>query len=210
MAVPIRPDDDAHAQAEELLPWYSTGQLDDKDRALVEKHLASCVACQRQLRFDEKMVDEFQSLDPQVESGWSRLRGRIAEDDRRISRVPPAFSGAWRLLRQPAVATLAAAQLAFVVIAGGVFLTLSRPNYETLGSAVQPAAGNVIVIFRADATQKDILDALRASGAALVGGPTSADAYLLRVPAERRAAALASLQADDDVQLAQPIDEARP
>jgi hypothetical protein len=96
------------------------------------------------------------------------------------------------------------------VIAGGVFLSLSRPDYQALGSATQPAAGNVIVIFRADATQKDILDALRASGAALVGGPTSADAYLLRVPAERRAAALASLQADDDVQLAQPIDEARP
>jgi len=209
MAVPIRPDDDAHAEAEELLPWYSTGQLDEKDRALVEKHLASCVACQRQLRFDQRMVEEFPSLDPQVESGWSRLRGRIAQDERRPVRMPPAFS-AWRLLRQPAVATLAAAQLAFVVIAGGAFLTLSRPDYQTLGSTIQPAAGNVIVIFRADATQKDILDALRASGAALVGGPTSADAYLLRVPPERRAAALASLQADDDVQMAQPIDEARP
>ena len=209
MAVPIRPDDDAHAQAEELLPWYSTGQLDETDRALVEKHLASCVACQRELRFDHRMVDELQSLDPQVESGWSRLRGRIARDDRGTSRMP-AFSSAWRILRQPAVATLAAAQLAFVVIAGGVFLTLSRPDYQTLGSSVQPAAGNVIVIFRADATQKDILDALHASGASLVGGPTTADAYLLRVPPERRAAALASLQSDDDVQMAQPIDETRP
>ena len=209
MAVPIRPDDDAHAQAEELLPWYSTGQLDETDRALVEKHLASCVACQRELRFEHRMVDELQSLDPQVESGWSRLRGRIAQDDRGTSRMP-ALSGAWRILRQPAVATLAAAQLAFVVIAGGVFLTLSRPDYQTLGSSVQPAAGNVIVIFRADATQKDILDALHASGASLVGGPTTADAYLLRVSPERRAAALASLQADDDVQMAQPIDEARP
>ena len=209
MAVPIRPDDDAHAQAEELLPWYSTGQLDETDRALVEKHLANCVACQRELRFDHRMVDELQSLDPQVESGWSRLRSRIAQDDRGTSRMP-AFSGAWRILRQPAVATLAAAQLAFVVIAGGVFLALSRPGYQTLGSSVQPAAGNVIVIFRADATQKDILDALHASGASLVGGPTSADAYLLRVSPERRAAALASLQSDDDVQMAQPIDEARP
>jgi hypothetical protein len=43
----------------------------------------------------------------------------------------------------------------------------------------------------------------------MVGGPTPADAYLLRVPPQRRAAALASLQADDDVQMAQPIDEAR-
>jgi hypothetical protein len=209
MAVPIRPDDDAHAEAEELLPWYSTGQLDDKDRALVEKHLATCVACQRQLRFDQKMVDEFQSLDPQVDSGWHRLRGRIEQDVRRPSRMPPAFSGAWSILRRPAVATLAAAQLAFVVVAGGVLLSLSRPDYQTLGSSTQPAPGNVIVIFRADATQKDILEALRASGAAMVGGPTPADAYLLRVPPQRRAAALASLQADDDVQMAQPIDEAR-
>jgi hypothetical protein len=209
MPDPIRPDN-AHAQAEELLPWYSTGQLDEKDQALVEKHLASCVACQRQLRFDERMIDELQSLDPQVDSGWSRLRGRIERDVRRPAALPQAFGGAWNLLRRPAVATLAAAQLAFVVLAGGVFLSLSRPDYHALGSATQPPPGNVIVIFRADATQKDILDALRSSGASLVGGPTSADAYLLRVPPERRAAALASLQAHQDVQMAQPIDEARP
>jgi hypothetical protein len=209
MPDPIRPDN-PHAQAEELLPWYSTGQLDEKDQALVEKHLAACVACQRQLRFDERMIDELQSLDPQVDSGWSRLRGRIERDVRRPAALPQAFGSAWNLLRRPAVATLAAAQLAFVVLAGGVFLSLSRPDYHALGSATQPAPGNVIVIFRADATQKDILDALRSSGASLVGGPTSADAYLLRVPPERRAAALASLQAHQDVQMAQPIDEARP
>ena len=62
MAVPIRPDEDAHAEAEALLPWYSTGQLDEQDHALVEKHLATCVACQRQLRFDQKMVDEYMRL----------------------------------------------------------------------------------------------------------------------------------------------------
>lgn len=210
MAVPVRPDDDPHAQAEELLPWYSTGQLDERDRALVEKHLASCVACQRQLRFDQKMIDQLGSLDPVVDGGWNRLRARIEQDGQRSSRLPPALSGAWAIMRRPAVATLAAAQLAFVVIAGGVFLSLSRPDYQALGSANQPAAGNVIVIFRAGATQRDVLDALRASGASLVGGPTSADAYLLSVPPERRAAALASLQADADVQMAQPIDEAKP
>ena len=209
MAEPIR-SEDPHAQTEELLPWYSTGQLDDKDRALVEKHLASCVACQRQLRFDERMIDELQSLDPQVDSGWNRLRGRIEEDVRRPAALPRALGEAWSFFRQPAVATLAAAQLAFVVLAGGILLSLSRPDYHALSSTVPPAPGNVIVIFRADATQKDILDALRASGASLVGGPTSADAYLLRVAPERRAAALASLEADQDVQLAQPIDESRP
>jgi hypothetical protein len=48
--------------------------------------------------------------------------------------------------------------------------------------------------------------ALRASGSQLVGGPTEAGAYLLHVPAQRRAAAVAQLQADKDIQMAQPID----
>jgi len=206
MAQPMR-SDDPHAEVEELLPWYSTGQLDDLDRALVDKHLASCVACQRQLRFDHQMIDEFQSLEPQVDGGWNRIRARIEQDAQPSWRSQRALGSAWNLLRRPAVATLAAAQLAFVVLAGGIFLSLSRPDYHALSSATQPPAGNVIVIFRADATQKDVVDALRASGASLVGGPTSADAYLLRVPPERRAAALAALQADQDVQMAQPIDQ---
>ena len=62
------------------------------------------------------------------------------------------------------------------------------------------------MIFRSDATQKDILDALRASGASLVGGPTAADAYLLRVSANQRSQALNRLRSDDDVQMAEPID----
>ena len=203
-----QPTEDSHAEVEELLPWYATGELDDIDRALVDKHLASCVACQRQLRFDHRMIGEFQALEPQVDSGWNRIRERIESDAKPSWRSQRRLGGGWHVLRRPAIATLAAAQLAFVILAGGIFLSLSRPNYRALGSATQPPAGNVIVIFRADATQKDIVDALRASGASLVGGPTSADAYLLRVPPERRAAALAALQADQDVQMAQPIDQA--
>lgn len=204
----IRPEADGHAQAEELLPWYATGQLDDADRALVERHLATCADCRDQLRFEHRMIEEFQASDPEIDDGWTRLRSRINSDS---PWQPPrigALRGAWSLLKRPAVATLAAAQLAFVVLAGGAFLSLSKPEYRALSSSTPPAVGNVIIIFRSDATQEDILDALRASGASLVGGPTSADAYLLRVPANRRAAAVARLQADDDVQMAQPIDEA--
>ena len=39
-----------------------------------------------------------------------------------------------------------------------------------------------------------------------MGGPTAADAYLLRVPATQRQLALARLQSDDQVQMAEPID----
>jgi hypothetical protein len=47
---------------------------------------------------------------------------------------------------------------------------------------------------------------LATSGAALVGGPTEADAYLLHVPANARPAALEKLRKDSNVTLAQPID----
>ena len=73
-----------------------------------------------------------------------------------------------------------------------------------------PANANVIIIFRADTTEGEIRQALGGAGASIVGGPTSADAYLLHVAPNVRQASLAKLQADDNVQLAQPIDGVMP
>jgi hypothetical protein len=67
----------------------------------------------------------------------------------------------------------------------------------------------MIVMFRADATIEDVRRSLNAAGASIVDGPSPADAYLLHVAPQRRATALAKLQSDDNVQLAQPIDGAR-
>jgi predicted anti-sigma-YlaC factor YlaD len=205
MPNPVRPDD-AHDQAEELLPWYATGQLDEADRALVERHLSSCEACQKQLSGEHVLIDQFRSLDLKVASGWAKLRAQIAPQPRRQSRFADGIRESWDFLSRPAVAAFATAQLAFVVLAGGALLSLSRPSYHALGGTSVGPTANVIVIFRADATEQDVREALRSSGASLVGGPTPADAYLLHVPANRRASALAKLQSDDDVQMAEPID----
>lgn len=205
MADPIRTDS-PHDEAEELLPWYATGQLDAVDVATVERHLSSCASCRRQLAIERRLADEFQGLDPQIDSGWALLRARIDAQPQR--RFDPARSlrDLWAILTRPAVATLVTAQLAFVVLAGATLLSLSRPDYRALGSGQAPVAANILVMFRADATEADIRQALRQSGASLVGGPTSANAYLLHVAPDRRGAALTTLQSDDDVQLAQPID----
>src|SRR6266550_177105 len=71
------PPQDAHEEAEVLLPWYATGQLEPGERALVENHLESCAECKRLLALEHRMVEEFQALDPGIDSGWARLRGRI-------------------------------------------------------------------------------------------------------------------------------------
>ena len=195
-----------HDEAEELLPWYATGQLDAADRARVERHLLSCGDCREQLAVERRLIDEFQAMAPEVESGWVRLRGRI-DTPVQVARAPKQpFAELWAFLTRPAVAAIAVAQLAFVVIAGGALLSLSRPAYHVLGSAPVPADANVIVIFDADMTEGEMRGALGAAGASIVGGPTSADAYLLHVAPAERQNSLARLQADANVQLAQPID----
>jgi hypothetical protein len=78
-----------------------------------------------------------------------------------------------------------------------------------LGDKAQPSpSANVIILFRPEATEAGMRAALRQSGASLVGGPTDADAYLLRVPAQERATALERLRAEDEVLMAEPIDGA--
>jgi anti-sigma factor RsiW len=199
----------SHGEAEELLPWYANGQLDEADRAIVDAHLTSCAYCRQQLAIERRLIEEFQAIEPEIESGWTRLRGRFASDNPvptvKASR-PARLAEAWAFLTRPAVATLAAAQLAFFIVAGSALLWLSRPAYHVLGSPPPAAAGNLIIMFRADATEQDIRDVLKSAGATIVDGPTPANAYVLHVATARRQMALETLQANDNVQLAQPID----
>ena len=205
-------DRNAHEQADELLPWYATGQLEDHERSRVEAHLAHCGECQRQLAAEQRLVDEFHGDAPEVdEAGWTRLRARIATPAPKRQRrnwIAEAGEDLRRIFSRPVYATLAAAEVAFVAFAAWFLPFASQPAYQALGSSRAPASANVIVMFRADATEADMRGALQVSDATLVGGPTSADAYLLHVPAKEREAALTRLRADDDVTLAQPIDQA--
>ena len=198
-----------HKDAEELLPWYATGQLDAADRVVVERHLSACAHCRRQLALEQRMIDEFAELTPEIDSGWERLRRRIESPRSWRDRLGQEAALAWRTLARPSVAALAAAQLLFVVIAGSVLLTLSRPDYRALGSAPAPQQANVIAMFRADTTEAQLRTLLQANDATLIGGPTAADAYLLHVPAQSREAALERLRADSHVEMAQPIDGSR-
>src|SRR5947208_9641527 len=102
---------DAHQEAEELLPWYATGQLDEADRIKVEHHLSSCSECREQLRFERRVVKDIRSSSPETDAGWARLRGRIEDKRAPPQYIPRSPAGVWRFVRQPAVAALAAAQV---------------------------------------------------------------------------------------------------
>ena len=198
-----------HHDAEELIPWYLTGQLDDEDLAMVEHHLSSCAHCRRQLAAERRMIDEFAQLSPQIDSGWARLRQRIdvpQPRERLWDKLRGQAAELWESLSRPAIATLAVAQLAFVVAAGAILLSLGQPDYRTLGSAPAPSSANVIAMFRAETTEAQLRDLLQSNGASLVDGPTAGGAYLLRVQASSRPQVLARLRGDRHVLMAQPID----
>jgi anti-sigma factor RsiW len=199
-----------HDEAEELLPWYATGQLDVADRLRVERHLYSCASCRRQLKAERQLAQQVQAMSPQADAGWARLKARI-EPPRSPTPTRPGFLSDLRsLFGRPAVVALAVSQLTVVIVAGGILLSLTRPNYHALGSAPEPATANAIVIFRAEATEKDLRTALESAGASIVGGPTAADAYLIHVDARGRSAALAKLKAHGVVQMAEPVDGVGP
>lgn len=208
MAEPSLSERGPHDEAEDLLPWYATGQLDAAERARVESHLYACASCREQLAIERRCIEEFQATSPEVESGWARLKARVQPPRPVIPPRPTFLEDLRSLIGRPAFAALAAAQLAFVVVSGATLMSLSRPEYRTLSSAPAPANGNVIVIFRADATEQDVRDALHSAGASIVGGPTDADAYLLHVDPQLREVALNKLRSNDLVQMAQPIDGA--
>jgi hypothetical protein len=155
-------------------------------------------------------MHEFRALTPQVESGWARLRARIEAPAAITPKPSSLIEQLWALISRPAVATLAVAQLAFLVVSASVLLSLSKPVYHTLGSAPAPAAANVIVMFSDDAKAHAISATLHSAHATVVGGPTGANAYLLHVGPEQRNAALKRLQSDAAVTLAQPIDGVAP
>lgn len=205
-----RAEDQPHNEAEALLPWYATGQIDERDRALVEEHLQSCVQCQQQLFLERRVIDEYGTLIPQVENGWNRLRANIEtpEPHQRPPLLQPLIE-MWRGLVRPPVMGLVAAQAVFLLVGAGLLVSLERPQpaqYHALSSTPASAAANIIVMFQGNATEQQMRDALNSSGASLVGGPTTADAYLLHVDAKTRPVAIARLQSDRSVTLAQPID----
>lgn len=206
---------DPHRSARELLPWYVTGNLDDKDRVAVEAHLSCCTECREELAIEQALSSEIVALPWDAEFGWNRLHhGIIHMPPRQRSFVR---AGAWlrRALAWPGrFGWLLAGQVALAGVVVAMILPGSNSSpghpalYRTLGTSAASgsATGNIIVIFRPDSREEDLRHILDGAHARLVDGPTAAGAYLLHVAAAERDAVVASLQTQPSVVLAQPMD----
>ncbi|HJV97048.1 MAG TPA: zf-HC2 domain-containing protein, partial [Albitalea sp.] len=186
----VRLGGDVHQEVQSLLPWYVTGRLTRAEIDEVEAHLAGCAGCQAELAWERKLqvaTAAPEGLRRDAERGLAVLRKRIETSG---DAAPRAVG---RRSELPWLRWALAAQFAAIV---GLVTLLVAPRfagepYHALGTPGHAAAGNVVVRFRHDASEADIRRTLNRVGARLVDGPTATDAYLLSVPAERQAAALA-------------------
>jgi hypothetical protein len=79
-------------------------------------------------------------------------------------------------------------------------------DYRLLGSRDRDVAGNVIVMFAPDTTDRELRAALGQVDGRIVDGPTASGAYIVRVVPAERPAALARLRGAEPVVLAEPVD----
>jgi len=201
-------DRDEHRAAQDLLPWYVTGRLDAAEHERVRAHVEACPDCQAEVRTEQRLEAEVARLPLDVERGWARMRERLAADA-----TPEQPARRIRLPRAPAGwlgwGVAAALAVTVGVTAAVSWLPQTQPaSYHALGEATAAEPGNIVVVFLPDTTERQMREALKASGARLADGPTAANGYVLRVPAAQRPAALAVLRTQRVVVVAEPIDTA--
>jgi hypothetical protein len=202
---------DAHREAQDLLPWYLTGRLDADETAMVEAHLAECETCRADLRVEGRLNAKIARMPLDVEQGWADMRRRIegGGPPRRPERQGGATWVFWPKRGQTGVLTWATwglAAQAFLVLVSAVIvlMTLQPDRYRTLGSGARRDA-DVLVMFRPETNEAALRRALTAADARIVDGPTAGGAYLVSARSKDDRGLLGALRASPDVVLAEPL-----
>jgi anti-sigma factor RsiW len=215
----FRFDDPAHREAAELLPWLVNETLDSEERLRVERHVAQCVACSRELDAQRALQAAIASTtpEPEAQAAFEQLRPKLDDPSsrRRGARGWYALRKFWSRL-EPPTRRLMAAQLALtILLCVALAVALSSPRsapslYRTLSNPlhIAPAGPVVVVVFHADRSEHEIRSALLAVNGRIVDGPSSVGAYTVQLPAGDLQAALSALRSDPGVAFAEPIPRA--
>ncbi|HEY8010646.1 MAG TPA: zf-HC2 domain-containing protein [Rudaea sp.] len=207
-----------HQKVQDLLPWFVMKTLDDADREVVDAHLRTCAACQRDVEWHRQLREAHNDPLParDVDRAFAALRAQLP-----ASGVTPASTSGglraiwqrfgfdrpfvgWALALQSVVIVGLASVLAFGYGKAGtdesrLFHALGRP-----AATVAPA--RLVVVFAPQATQADMRRVLLASETRIVDGPTAADAYILAVAPAQAEHAVQMLRAEQSVLLIQSLD----
>ena len=78
--------------------------------------------------------------------------------------------------------------------------------YRTLAAPAPAATARALIMFKPQASEQQIREALQASGASLVGGPTESRAYVLQLPRNGQKEALQHLREQPIVTMAESLE----
>jgi len=188
-----------------LLPWYVNGTLKAEERQQVDRHLASCPGCRRELDELTQMKRTLAAVHAQEPVPSATLAQSVLQRVKRdADRSQPAVRAqeGWltsldrwlRSLFQPQwVPTLAAAILALQV--GLLFwITLPPTAVETVTTRGLPSATTRFrVAFDGSATEAAIRSTLETIHGRIVDGPTKEGLYIVEIPDADSPTALNSL-----------------
>lgn len=210
-------DSDEHHAVQALLPWFANGTLASDEARRLEAHVQGCARCEadlaRQRSWRASLAEADAAVDPdridradRVEHDWDRLRSRLATVHASAPDVPMDAGTRRRLPRWVPFALAGQTALIGALLVAGLLLVPMRGEapYRALGAAPSDAA-HALVVFRPDASEAQIRQALRMAEARLVGGPTVTDAYLLRLK-DVGPAALARLREQPGVERVESLD----
>ncbi|RSZ60645.1 zf-HC2 domain-containing protein [Massilia atriviolacea] len=204
------PNGASHQAMRDLLPWFANGTLGENEAAAVRAHVQHCAQCAGEVAWQRRLHAAAPAdpvgLDP--ERALARLMPRLGPEKHERA-APPApaglrawFGGGWMPWALAGQGALIAV-LAFHLIAPAD----KGPAYQALSNAASGAApaGSIVVMFRPDASLREVQRTLQESGARVVDGPTVTGAFVLNAPAGGQSRALAVLRADAGVQLAEAL-----
>jgi hypothetical protein len=214
-----------HQTVQELLPWFVLDKLDEGESDMVREHLAACAQCRADVDWQRKLraVEPEMATSPDVNGAWMRMQDRLDAAPSRQASPARGNSGAslassiaaairrlvpergtwmpWALAAQFAVIAGMAVMVAHLDGESDAYRTAS---FHALGTP-NNASGNIMVMFRPDASEQELRTLLQASGARVVDGPTATGVYLLNVDDVRVAATVKSLRTQHAVTLVEPL-----
>lgn len=213
----VRGDDEAHREAQEVLPWLANGRLGGAELERVQSHVKLCALCRADLATLHTLrgaaPEDAPALD--MEGALARLLPQLdapePEPELAVDPAPPKPTWRARLAANDPTwlrVALAAQFCAIAVLA----MLLARPSggadaqagdYRLLGAA-PTVQHSLIVTFKADTPEHELRRIVLGSGARIVGGPTATGAWLLGTD-QAPAAVAARLHAEPAVTLAEPL-----
>lgn len=218
-----RPEDRGerfHQRIWDLIPWYVNGTLPSEERRAVEEHLTGCLRCREEEELCRATREALAAAGEVAPSPHpvqlARLLSKVddLEAGRGAGRRP--FLAALRAFLIPAnpMRAFLAVQLAITVLLVALLVWQQRQPqaqalYRTLSAPEAPRGdtARVRVLFKEDATEREIRELLLRLEGEIVSGPSAFGTYTIEIPTagEPSGALLAHLRSQPQVRLAEPV-----